>query len=172
MRMNSTRQGILSLLAVTLGLAGCGRDSHPPAQLPVRDLGDLETVAREDSAGTAARIGQLLDLEPPLRLDEIDRYWDGGSVGGRFVDARGETLRFSYSAWMSDEAAPERLYLGAEHFRRPEARLVPAGAEEEAALAAALFLYGPSSGIGSELAKALCGDPVPRYQNSGAAQGR
>ena len=150
---------ILCFLLVGFVLSGCrGRG---PAY-PKRDLGDFEMATRSDSSGAAQKIQGALHTEPPLRIDRIGSFWDGGSIGGRFVDARNETLRFSLSRQM-DDRHPGYLYIGAEHASAPKARRLTPGSEEEKAVVAALLLYGGKDQAVSELANILTG--APGYRN-------
>lgn len=81
-------------------------------------------------------IQKMLDLEPPCTVEDVDWYWDGGSIGGKIRDSKGDSLEFVMDSRMRplDEAkGPRFVYLGG-HPNNPDAFALPVGSDKETAL--------------------------------------
>ncbi|MEZ4647489.1 MAG: hypothetical protein R3E97_01665 [Candidatus Eisenbacteria bacterium] len=156
--------GVLIAVSALSSLGCVDQPQRKPP--PERDLRGFEVEVRADSASAASKIRSVLGLEPPLRVPSVDKYLDGGTIGGEFVDARGETLGFSFSRQM-DDPEPGYLYLGRKYYRDPGAVRVGPGSDEEKAVTAGLILYGSDQVVTRLLRETLIGRRQGMYDGRG-----
>lgn len=145
------RHALCFLVAILLLTTTCTRD---PRSVADRQL--------------AIRVKTTFGISLPCSLAWCARYLDGGSVGGVFVGAERDTLKWSWdgamrempdvpgsirhdpnrlNAWADSvvEAVPRLAYFGASHFRAPGARPLTVGSSSES-----LFIQLLWSAIGAD----------------------
>ena len=69
---------------------------------------------------------ELQQLSPPISIEKIDIFRDGGSIGVEIIDSSGLKFIFSVDGRISSNTL-DYLYINAFHPTREGAKLIPRG---------------------------------------------
>src|SRR5262245_20529184 len=76
---------------------------------------------------------RLSELRPPLTIQNVKEFLDGGTVQGDLVDSHGSSYPFCFDGreWFSmDQAVPRHIFVGGHYPKEPTARPLPLWGKE------------------------------------------
>jgi hypothetical protein len=83
---------------------------------------------------------EFLNITPPITIEKIDIFRDGGSIGVELIDSVGERFVFSVDGRLGSDTL-DRVYINAYHPNLDNAKLIPQGGKEEGKIIECLQSY-------------------------------